>query len=160
MVSRAQRLAAERQSNKVLFDASPEEEKKAERFATLGRKATAILEYLKEVFSCLKQQQQQQQQQLRPLSSLGEANDQKHQQQQQPQPQPQQLNIRAVTSKGSLLDTIDFKEDRNDPVRSIQTIAIGVNFNLIKTHLFSSPFSTVERLQQRRPGALLGQSAD
>ena len=108
MVSRAQRLAAERQSNKVLFDASPEEEKKAERFATLGRKATAILEYLKEVFSCLKQQQQQQ---LRPLSSLGEANDQKQQ-----QPQPQQLNIRAVTSKGSLLDTIDFKEDRNDPV--------------------------------------------
>mgnify|MGYP007002796957 CR=1 FL=1 len=112
MVSRAQRLAAERQSNKVLFDASPEEEKKAERFATLGRKATAILEYLKEVFSCLKQQQQQQLQ-LRPLSSLGKANDQK--QQQQPQPQ-QQLNIRAVTSKGSLLDTIDFKEDRNDPV--------------------------------------------
>lgn len=135
MVSRAQRLAAERQSNKVLFDTSPEEEKKAERFATLGRKATAILEYLKEVFSCLKQQQQQQ---LRPLSSLGEANDQK--QQQQPQPQPQQLNIRAVTSKGSLLDTIDFKEDRNDPVKSIQTIAIGVNFNLIKTHLFSSLF--------------------
>lgn len=105
MVTRGGRATfVESTSSKLGYGENPstlaEERKKAERYVALGKKATLILEYLKEVFGSLK---------TRPSSRTDGGG--------VPQTQKKTPNIRAVTSKGSLLDTIDFKEDRNDPVR-------------------------------------------
>ena len=79
MMTRGQRFAKENAVNKANApsDIDPE---KIERFITLSKKATEILDFVKDAFT------------------------------------HRRTGMRAVTSKGSVLDTIDYKEEFYNPV--------------------------------------------